>query len=74
MFTLVAYYGCGMPLSLVFGFKMEMGVKGFWMGFMISLICLDIFVAYLVIFANWEPKTLQKDFEKEEEDDAFVKT
>lgn len=34
---------------------MEMGVKGFWLGFLIALICLDIFVAYLVIFANWEP-------------------
>lgn len=37
---------------------MQMGVKGFWMGFMISLIALDIFVAYLVIWADWKPQVL----------------
>jgi len=77
MFTCVAYYVCGMPLSLVFGFKMEMGVKGFWMGFMIALIALDIFVAYLVIWANWAPQALiaaEKQIEEEEEDDGFRKS
>lgn len=65
LFTLCAYYGCGMPLAIVFGFKLGMGVKGFWLGFMLSMISLDIFVAFLVIYADWTPKVLEK---AEEED------
>jgi MATE family multidrug resistance protein len=53
IFTLICYYAFGLPLALVFGFKMEMGVKGFWLGFLLALICLDIGVAYLVIWADW---------------------
>lgn len=55
MFTLGCYYAFGMPMALLFGFKMDMGVKGFWLGFLLALICLDLGVAYLVIWANWSP-------------------
>ena len=56
IFTLCCYYGFGLPMSLIFGFKLQMGVKGFWLGFLLALIFLDMFVAYLVIWADWEPK------------------
>ena len=48
-------------MSLVFGFKMQMGVKGFWLGFLLALICLDLFVGYLVIWADWQPKVKSQE-------------
>ena len=35
--TLCCYYIFGMPLALVLGFKLEMGVFGFWLGFTCAL-------------------------------------
>jgi len=60
VFTLVAYYVFGMPLALLFGFRWNMRVKGFWMAYMISLVALDVFVAFLVINAKWLPKALNQ--------------
>jgi MATE family multidrug resistance protein len=51
--TLVSYYGLGMPLAWHFGFGLEMGIKGFWLGFFLALILLDIGVAWVVIRASW---------------------
>ena len=36
--TLCCYYIIGMPLALVLGFTLEMGVRGFWLGFTCALL------------------------------------
>ena len=35
--TLSCYYIFGMPLALVLGFKLDMGLVGFWLGFTCAL-------------------------------------
>lgn len=67
IFSLIAYYVFGMPLAIIFGFKMGMGVIGFWFAYMLALITLDIFGAYLVIYAQWMPKAVERI-----EDDQFL--
>ena len=42
-----------------------MGVRGFWLGFLISLIMLDIGVGYLVLSADWSSKASQDEKKKE---------
>ena len=36
--TLCCYYIFGMPLAIIMGFKLEMGLTGFWLGFTAALI------------------------------------
>jgi hypothetical protein len=43
-----------MPLALVLGFKLEMGLVGFWVGFMIAMFLLDVVVTYIIVTADWE--------------------
>ena len=43
-----------MPLALVFGFLLEMGLVGFWLGFMIAMFLLDFVVTIVIATANWE--------------------
>jgi len=35
--TLCCYYIFGMPLAICLGFKLDMGVVGFWLGFTVAL-------------------------------------
>ena len=49
--TLGCHYVLGMPLALLLGFTMQMDVKGFWMGFTVSMTCLCVIISYLVITA-----------------------
>jgi len=56
--TLIDYYGIGLPFALHFGFTKGMGVKGFWLGYFISMVILDVVIAGLVITAEWTPKVL----------------
>ena len=58
--TIVAYYVVGMPLALYFSFTVGMGVKGFWLGYMIIVIFLCISVVILVIFTDWSPKIAEE--------------
>ena len=37
--TLICYYGFGMPLALLLGFKKDLGLVGFWAGFTVALFC-----------------------------------
>jgi hypothetical protein len=48
-----------------------MGVKGFWLGFLIALIIMDICLGYLVVTANWSPElaTNEEDEILQNEDD-----
>ena len=51
MITLGCHYAFGMPLALVLVFIFKMDVKGFWVGFTISMTCLCVLISYLVITA-----------------------
>ena len=44
-----------MPIALVLGFVAGKGIRGFWAGFLIALVILDIAVAIVVFRASWEP-------------------
>ena len=52
--TILCYYLVGMTLALVLGFKFEMGLVGFWLGFMIAMFLLDVVVTVIIITADWE--------------------
>lgn len=53
IYTLFCYYILGMPLALTFAFKLEMGVKGLWLGFSIASIILDIGFWAIISCPNW---------------------
>jgi len=64
--TLCCYYGLGMPLALVLGFKKDMGVQGFWIGFTVALTLQDVIVSLIIVCADWklgskDSKTLDAD-------------
>ena len=52
--TLLCYYGIGLPLALLFGFRMGRGIIGFWLGYIIAMAIVDVVVIYLVIVSSWE--------------------
>lgn len=54
--TLLCYYAMGLPLALIFGFQMEMGLFGFWLGYLLAMSLLDVIVSYLVVSADWVAK------------------
>ena len=62
---LTCYYVAGLPIALLLGFKAHMGVKGFWLGFLIALIIMDTILGYLVVTANWSPE-IGKDKQKKD--------
>jgi Na+-driven multidrug efflux pump len=64
--TLGTIYLIGFPLVIIFGFKMNMGIKGFLLGLLIALIVLDLLVAYAVINASWAP-VKDQEIQKPEE-------
>ena len=37
IFTLVAYWGIGLPVGYLLGFNLNMGVQGIWIGLLIGL-------------------------------------
>ena len=51
--TLCCYYLFGMPLALLLGFRMDMGVKGFWLGFTFALIAQDVIISVIIVLADW---------------------
>ena len=52
--TLVLYYGVGIPSALFFGFELELGLSGFWYGYVIAMCFLDLIVIYLVFSSSWQ--------------------
>jgi len=56
--TLVCYYFFGLPLAIYLGFKKGLDLYGFWLGFAIALIFLDIIVGIIVIKSDWSDKSL----------------
>jgi Na+-driven multidrug efflux pump len=59
--TLICYYGAGLPLALFFGFSMEQGIYGFWLGFLVAVGLLDIVIGYIVYASSWKPLVKQKE-------------
>ena len=51
--TLCCYYALGLPLALTFGFKMDQGVRGFWLGFTIALALQNLIVTSIIVCTNW---------------------
>jgi len=70
---LACYYVAGLPIALILGFKAHMGVKGFWLGFLIALIIMDAILGYLVVSADWSPELIKEEPIKKTDDD-FKKT
>jgi len=68
---LTCYYVAGLPIALLLGFKAEMGVKGFWLGFLIALIIMDTILGYLVVSANWSPDMSIEASAKKTDDEAY---
>ena len=62
--TICCYYIFGLPLALVLGFKMEMGLVGFWIGFTAALTLQDILVSGIIVCADWNIGTkLEEELE-----------
>ena len=74
MVLLICYYVGGLPLALIFGFKVGMGVRGFWLGFLFALIVMDGIVSYLIFAADWSPLVQREenaDSKKVEKDEDY---
>jgi uncharacterized membrane protein len=63
--TLVCYYFFGLPLAIRLGFKKDLALYGFWLGFTIAVTILDVIVVILVVRADWSRKE-EKDEQDEE--------
>lgn len=63
--TLCCYYILGMPLALVLGFKLEMGVRGFWLGFTCALLLQDIIVTLIIVCTDWDSVRADKEISEE---------
>lgn len=59
--TLCCFYMFGMPLALILGFKADMGLVGFWLGFTIALTMQNILVGLIIMFADWNIGTKLQD-------------
>ena len=59
--TLCCYYIFGMPLALILGFRLDMGLVGFWAGFTIALSMQDIIVSFIICRADWNIGTKVAD-------------
>lgn len=44
--TLIAYWGVGLPMSYLFGFKMNLGVEGVWYGLSLGLTIAAVFLLW----------------------------
>lgn len=52
--NLGCYYGIGVPVGLLLGYKFDLGVKGIWSG-MIGGTALQTFILLLIVyFTNWQ--------------------
>ena len=53
--TILSYYALGLPLALVLGFRLNMGVRGFWLGFTVALIVKECLVSIVILRSSWAP-------------------
>ncbi|KFK44421.1 hypothetical protein AALP_AA1G254600 [Arabis alpina] len=48
------YYLCGIPIGLVLGYKMELGVKGIWTGMLTGTVGQTCVLLLMIYKTNWE--------------------
>jgi len=41
IYTMICYYVLGLPIAAVFAFKLDMSIKGLWLGMTLGCIILD---------------------------------
>lgn len=64
--TLCCYYFFGLPLAIYLGFRKNLELYGFWLGFTIALLFLDSIVATIVVQSDWSNRDIGKEDETEE--------
>ncbi|OQU88303.1 protein DETOXIFICATION 18 [Sorghum bicolor] len=52
--NLVAFYVIGLPLAILFGFKLGFQTKGLWMGQICGLLCQNCVLFFITLRTNWE--------------------
>ncbi|XP_062188808.1 protein DETOXIFICATION 18-like [Phragmites australis] len=52
--NLVAFYIVGLPLSLLFGFKLGFETKGMWMGQICGFLCQNCVLLFITLRIKWE--------------------
>lgn len=58
-FLLVCYYLFGMPMALIFAFKLKIGISGLWMGFTLASVILDIGFYFIINLCDWNQISFQ---------------
>ncbi|KAG7647322.1 Protein DETOXIFICATION 32 [Arabidopsis thaliana] len=48
------YYLCGIPIGLVLGYKMELGVKGIWTGMLTGTVVQTSVLLFIIYRTNWK--------------------
>ena len=60
LLTIILYYCIGLPLALYLGFSKGYELAGFWGGFLIVMILLDLAIIYLVVKSDWTREEAEK--------------
>lgn len=47
---LISFYLIGIPLGIFFGFYLDLGINGLWIGLGIALVIVSIYYVYLLVF------------------------
>lgn len=53
IYTMICYYILGLPIASVFAFKLNMGIKGLWLGMTIGCIILDAGFWAIIQCPDW---------------------
>ncbi|KAJ4745571.1 Protein DETOXIFICATION [Rhynchospora pubera] len=64
--NLVAFYFIGMPLALLFGFKLGFYGKGLWMGLICGLVCQSATLLIITLRIKWTKTSLTTQDEEHE--------
>ncbi|WCJ38527.1 MATE efflux family protein [Euphorbia peplus] len=51
--NIACYYVLGIPLGLILGYKVDLGVKGIWLGMMCGTVVQTIALSYMIYKTNW---------------------
>jgi len=51
--NIACYYVFGVPLGLIMGYKLDMGVKGIWLGMMCGTVVQTIILFWIIYRTNW---------------------
>lgn len=56
-----------MPLALCLAFKLNLGVKGLWLGYSICCVILDLGFAVIIGYPSWEKIAIKMRMSMEDE-------